>query len=89
MLVNNKNKFFSRFATSILLLLFTAWILVSKDMTTVKIQIIQVKSGTSMGVLAQELSERKLIKSKLFFTSLSRLLSANKKLKSGYYEIKL
>ena len=88
MLVNNKNKFFSRFVASIFLLLFMAWILVSKDITSVQTQIIQVKSGASMGVVAQDLSEKKLIKSKLFFTTLSRLLSANKKLKSGYYELK-
>ena len=88
MLVNNKNKFFSRLVASIFLLLFMAWILVSKDITSVQTQIIQVKSGASMGVVAQDLSEKKLIKSKLFFTTLSRLLSANKKLKSGYYELK-
>jgi len=74
MLVNNKNKFFSRFVASIFLLLFMAWILVSKDITSVQTQIIQVKSGASMGVVAQDLSEKKLIKSKLFFTSLSSYL---------------
>ena len=37
-----------------------AWILVSKDITSVQTQIIQVKSGASMGVVAQDLSEKKL-----------------------------
>ena len=40
-----------------------------------------------MGQVAQELSDKKIIKSKRFFTSLSRLLNANNKLKSGYYEL--
>ena len=87
MSVSSKNKFFSRLVASALLLLFTAWILISKDVITDQSQIIQVKAGSSMGAVAQDLSDKKLIKSKLFFTSLSRLLNANKKLKSGYYEL--
>jgi UPF0755 protein len=51
-------------------------------------QIFQVEPGSSIGQVAQELSDQNIIKSKRFFTSLSRLLNANKKLKSGYYEIK-
>jgi UPF0755 protein len=88
MSVSSKNKFFSRIVALALLLLFTAWILVSKDIITDQNHIIQVKAGSSMGAVAQDLSEKKLIKSKLFFTSLSKLLNANKKLKSGYYELK-
>ena len=83
-----KSKIFSRFLASVLLLLFIAWILISKDILVKQTQVFQVKSGSSMGEVAQELSDRKIIKSKRFFTSLSRLLNANKKLKSGYYEIK-
>jgi len=59
MLVNNKNKFFSRFVASIFLLLFMAWILVSKDITSVQTQIIQVKSGASMGVVAARFKRKK------------------------------
>jgi len=51
-------------------------------------QIFQVKAGSSIGEVAQELSEKKIIKSKSFFTTLSKLMNANKKLKSGYYELK-
>jgi len=51
-------------------------------------QIFQVEPGSSIGQVAQELSDQNIIKSKRFFTSLSRLHNANKKLKSGYYEIK-
>jgi len=83
-----KGKIFSRSLASVLLLLFIAWVLISKDILVNQSQIFQVKPGSSMGEVAQELSDRKIIKSKRFFTSLSRLLNANKKLKSGYYEIK-
>jgi len=83
-----KGKIFSRSLASVLLLLFIAWVLISKDILVNQSQIFQVKPGYSMGEVAQELSDRKIIKSKRFFTSLSRLFNANKKLKSGYYEIK-
>jgi len=83
-----KGKIFSRSLASVLLLLFIAWVLISKDILVNQSQIFQVKPGSSMGEVAQELSDRKIIKSKRFFTSLSRLFNANKKLKSGYYEIK-
>ena len=83
-----KSKIFSRFLASVLVLLFIAWVFISKDILVKQTQVFQVKSGSSMGQVAQELSDRKIIKSKRFFTSLSRLLNANKKLKSGYYEIK-
>ncbi len=66
MSVSSKNKFFSRLVASALLLLFTAWILISKDVITDQSQIIQVKAGSSMGAVAQNLSDKKLIKSKYF-----------------------
>ena len=88
MYLKNHHKFFSRVLASILLLIFFAWVLTSKDMIVNKPQIFQVEPGSSIGQVAQELSDQNIIKSKRFFTSLSRLLNANKKLKSGYYEIK-
>ena len=86
--LTTKCKFFSRIIASALLLLLIAWVLTSKDILVNQPQIFHVKPGSSIGEVAQELSEKKIIKSKRFFTSLSRLLNANKKLKSGYYELK-
>ena len=88
MYLKNHHKFFSRVIASILLLIFFAWVLTSKDIMVNQPQIFQVEPGSSIGQVAQELSDQDIIKSKRFFTSLSRLLNANKKLKSGYYEIK-
>ena len=88
MYLKNHHKFFSRVIASILLLIFFAWVLTSKDIMVNQHQIFQVEPGSSIGQVAQELSDQNIIKSKRFFTSLSRLLNANKKLKSGYYEIK-
>ena len=88
MYLKNRHKFFSRVIASILLLIFFAWVLTSKDIIVNQPQIFHVEPGSSIGQVAQELSDQNIIKSKRFFTSLSRLLNANKKLKSGYYEIK-
>ena len=88
MYLKNHHKFFSRVIASILLLIFFAWVLTSKDIMVNQPQIFQVEPGSSIGQVAQELSDQNIIKSKRFFTSLSRLLNANRKLKSGYYEIK-
>ncbi len=88
MFIRPKRKILSRSIASVLLLLLIAWIFTSKDILVNQTQIFQVKAGSSIGEVAQELSEKKIIKSKNFFTTLSKLLNANKKLKSGYYEIK-
>ena len=88
MFIRSKVKILSRSIASVLLLLLIAWIFTSKDILVNQNQIFQVKAGSSIGEVAQELSEKKIIKSKSFFTTLSKLLNANKKLKSGYYEIK-
>ena len=88
MYLKNHHKFVSRVIASVLLLLLIAWVLTSKDILVNQPQIFQVKSGSSMGEVAQELSDRQIIKSKKFFATVSRLLNANKNLKSGYYELK-
>ena len=88
MFIRAKGKILSRSIASVLLLLLIAWIFTSKDILVSQTQIFQVKAGYSIGEVAQELSEKKIIKSKSFFTALSKLLNANKKLKSGYYELK-
>tara|TARA_B110000967_G_scaffold53525_1_gene54865 strand:+ start:359 stop:1342 length:984 start_codon:yes stop_codon:yes gene_type:complete len=85
--ISHKNKLFSKVAALLILLLFATWVLTSKNMTVKKAQIFEVKSGSSMGVVVQELSENGFIKSEFFFNSLSKFLNTNKKLKSGYYEI--
>ena len=88
MYLKNHHKFVSRVIATVLLLLLIAWVLTSKDILVNQPQIFQVKSGSSMGEVAQELSDRQIIKSKKFFATVSRLLNANKNLKSGYYELK-
>ncbi len=88
MFIRPKGKILSRSIASVLLLLLIAWIFTSKDILVNQTQIFQVKAGSSIGEVAQELSEKKIIKSKSFFTTLSKLMNANKKLKSGYYELK-
>ena len=87
MSISDKNKTFSKLAALLILLLFAIWLLSSKDMMVTESHIFEVKKGSSMGTIAQELSDKGLIKSELFFTSFSKFLNANNKLKSGYYEI--
>ena len=88
MFVSSKGKILSRSIATVLLLLLIAWILTSKDILVNQPQIFQVKAGSSIGQVAHELSDKKIIKSKRFFTTVSKLVNANNKLKSGYYELK-
>jgi len=85
--ISDKNKTFSKLAALLVLLLFAIWSLSAKDMMVTESHIFEVKKGSSMGTIAKELSDKGLIKSELFFTSFSKFLNANNKLKSGYYEI--
>ena len=87
MFLGAKNKIYSRLLALVILLIVTSWILVSKDILAKNSEIFQVESGSSISDVAKELSDKKLIKSRLFFKSLSKFLGANKKLKSGYYQI--
>ena len=87
MFLRVKNKIYSRLLALVILLIVTSWILVSKDMLAKNSEVFQVESGSSISDVAKELSDKKLIKSRLFFKSLSKFLGANKKLKSGYYQI--
>ena len=87
MFLRVKNKIYSRLLALVILLIVTSWILVSKDMLAKNSEVFQVESGSSISDVAEELSDKRLIKSKLFFKSLSKFLGANKKLKSGYYQI--
>ena len=87
MFLRVKNKIYSRLLALVILLIVTSWILVSKDMLAKNFEVFQVESGSSISDVAKELSDKKLINSRLFFKSLSKFLGANKKLKSGYYQI--
>ena len=87
MFLRVKNKIYSRLLALVILLIVASWILVSKDMLAKNSEVFQVESGSSISDVAKELSDKRLIKSKLFFKSLSKFLGANKKLKSGYYQI--
>jgi UPF0755 protein len=87
MSISDKNKKFSKLAALLVLLLFVIWSLSSKDMMVTESHVFEVKKGSSTGSIAKELSDKGLIKSELFFISFSKFLNANKKLKSGYYEI--
>ena len=87
MFLRVKNKIYSRLLALVILLIVTSWILVSKDMLAKNFEVFQVESGSSISDVAKELSDKRLIKSRLFLKSLSKFLGANKKLKSGYYQI--
>ena len=63
MLIRSKGKILSRIIALLLLLLVIAWIFTSKDILVNQAQIVQVKSGSTMGEVAQELSQKKIIKS--------------------------
>ena len=81
------NKTYSRLLALVILLVISIWIWTSKDMLVKEKQIYQVNHGASIGTVAKDLGDKKWINSELFFNSLSKLLGANKKLQSGYYQI--
>jgi UPF0755 protein len=63
------------------------WWLTSKDMTTTESQIYHVQKGATIDSISEELSNRKLIMSKIMFNLIGELFNYDKKLKLGYYEI--
>ena len=81
------NKTYSRLLALVILLVISIWIWTSKDMLVKENQIYQVNHGASIGTVAKDLGDKKWINSELFFNTLSKLLGANKKLQSGYYQI--
>jgi len=81
------NKTYSRLLALVILLVISIWIWTSKDMLVKEKKIYQVNHGASIGTVAKDLGDKKWINSELFFNSLSKLLGANKKLQSGYYQI--
>jgi UPF0755 protein len=81
------NKTYSRLLALVILLVISIWIWTSKDMLVKEKQIYQINYGASIGTIAKDLGDKKWINSELFFNSLSKLLGANKKLQSGYYQI--
>jgi len=81
------NKTYSRLLALAILVVISIWVWTSKDMLVKEKQIYQVNHGASIGTVAKDLRNEKWINSELFFNSLSKLLGANKKLQSGYYQI--
>ena len=81
------NKTYSRLLALVILVVISIWVWISKDMLVKEMQIYQVNYGASIGAVAKDLKDEKWINSELFFNSLSKLLGANKKLQSGYYQI--
>jgi len=63
------------------------WWLTSKDMTITESQIYHVQKGATIDSISEELSNRKLIMSKIMFNLIGELFNYDKKLKLGYYEI--
>ncbi len=63
------------------------WWLTSKDMTITEAQIYHVQKGATIDSISEELSNHKLIKSKIMFNLIAELFNYDKKLKLGYYEI--
>ena len=56
-------------------------------MTTTESQIYHVQKGATIDSISEELSNRKLIMSKIMFNLIGELFNYDKKLKLGYYEI--
>ena len=81
------NKTYSRLLALVILVVISIWVWTSKDMLVKEKQIFQVNHGASIGTVAKDLGDKKWINSELLFNSLSKLLGANKKLQSGYYQI--
>ncbi len=81
------NKASSRLLALAILLVVSIWVWTSKDMLVKEKQIYHVNHGASIGTVAKDLGDKKWINSELFFNSLSKLIGANKKLQSGYYQI--
>ena len=81
------NKTYSRLLALVILLVISFWVWTSKDMLVKEKQIYQVHHGASIGTVAKDLGDKNWINSELFFNSLSKLIGANKKLQSGYYQI--
>ena len=81
------NKTYSRLLALVIIVVISIWVWTSKDMLVKEKQIYQVSYGASIGTVAKDLRDKKWINSELFFNSLSKLLGANKKLQSGYYQI--
>ena len=81
------NKTYSRLLALVIIVVISIWVWSSKDMLVKEKQIYQVNYGASIGTVAKDLRDKKWINSELFFNSLSKLLGANKKLQSGYYQI--
>ena len=63
------------------------WWLTSKDLTITEAQIYHVQKGATIDSISEELSNHKLIKSKIMFNLIAELFNYDKKLKLGYYEI--
>jgi UPF0755 protein len=63
------------------------WWLTSKDMMITQTQIYHVQKGATIDSISEELSNHKLIKSKIMFNLIGELFNYDKKLKLGYYEI--
>jgi len=81
------NKASSRLLALVILLVVGIWVWTSKDMLVKEKQIYHVNHGASIGTVAKDLGDKKWINSELLFNSLSKLIGANKKLQSGYYQI--
>ena len=81
------NKTYSRLLALVIIVVISIWVWTSKDMLVKQNQIYQVNHGASIGTVAKDLRNKKWINSELFFNSLSKLIGANKKLQSGYYQI--
>ena len=81
------NKASSRLLALAILFVVSIWVWTSKDMLVKEKQIYHVNHGASIGTVAKDLGDKKWINSELLFNSLSKLIGANKKLQSGYYQI--
>ena len=82
-----KNKTFSSLVKLAVIVTLSFWIWVSKDMLGEDGQIYHLQKGATIEVLAEDLHNKNLISSELYFRLAGQLVGASKKLQTGYYQL--
>lgn len=80
-------RYFSKFLLPIILGFLLFWLYWANTINTVKTIIYQVPQGAGVYSLAQDLKRRGLVNSSLFVVWASKLSNADRRLKSGFYDI--
>jgi len=81
------NKTFSRLVKLAIIVALSVWVWTSKDMLGEGGQIYHLQKGATINVLAEDLHNKELINSELYFKIAGQVKGANKKLQTGYYQL--